>query len=92
MTRYLIIALAIIVGGLIGWWLHRRDKVGETTLVDEKSQPSLWPWIAGLTVLIAGLMILASHERADRSMQYEPAQLNNGEITPGQFGQDADDN
>ena len=43
-------------------------------------------------VLIAGLMILASHERADRSMQYEPAQLNNGEITPGQFGQDADDN
>ena len=92
MTRYLIIALAIIAGGLIGWWLHRRDKAGETTLVDEKSQPSLWPWIAGLAVLIAGLMMLASHERADRSLLYEPAQINNGEITPGQFGQDADDN
>ena len=90
MSRYLLIALAIVVGGLIGWWLSRRDKAGETTLVEEKKQLQIWPWIAGITVLILGLFILASHERADISSSYQPATITNGDIKPGQF--DNDDN
>ena len=43
MTRYLIIALAIVAGGLIGWWLHRRDKAGETTLWTKKASPRYGP-------------------------------------------------
>ncbi|MGC6484614.1 MAG: hypothetical protein ACON4P_02995 [Candidatus Puniceispirillales bacterium] len=91
MNRYLVIALAIIVGGVIGLWLSRRQKDGETTLVEEGRQPSLWPWIAGLVVLMAGLMMLVSHERADKDARYAPAQINNGDITPGQFGKNEHD-
>ena len=43
MTRYLIIALAIVVGGLIGWWLHRRDKVVKQHLWTKKASPRYGP-------------------------------------------------
>lgn len=91
MSRYLVIALAILVGGLIGLWLLRREKAGETTLVEEGRKPSLWPWIAGLVVLLAGLMMLVSHERSNPESSYAPAQIKDGEITPGEFRQDQHD-
>lgn len=92
MSRYLVIALAIVIGGLIGLWLSRRDKSAETTLVDADSSKPLWPWLAGLAVLFVGLFMLASHERADIQKRYQPATLTNGDIQPGQFEQPQDDN
>ena len=92
MSRYLLIALAITVGGLIGLWLSRRNPEHNKaeTLIEEGKQVSLWPWIAGLAVLACGLLLLAFQDRADISLRYQPATITEGDITPGEF--DKDDN
>ena len=88
MSRYLLIALAIAVGGLIGLWLSRRsaDQSKAETLIEEGKQVSLWPWIAGAAVLAGGLLLLAfQDDRADISLTYQPATITEGGITPGEF-------
>jgi predicted lysophospholipase L1 biosynthesis ABC-type transport system permease subunit len=93
MSRYVFIAFAIIVGGLIGMWLSRRGKVSMTTLIEESRRSPLWPWILGLVVLMVGLLLLIPYDhRADKDAQYKPAQIKDGTITPGQFEGTRDDN
>lgn len=87
MTRYLIILAAITVGALLGIWLGRRQRKQETLLVEDKPLASIWPWAAGLAVLIVGLFLLASHERAPIDTVYSPATSSNGTISPGSFQQ-----
>lgn len=87
MSRYLVMLLAVLIGAAIGLWLARRNRQSETTLVEEKPPRSLLPWVAGLTVLIIGLMLIANHERASIDTDYRPATIDNGSIRPGQFNQ-----
>ena len=91
MTRYAIIAAAIIVGVLIGIIIARpRRAADETLYVDEKSRYWYLPWLGGITVLIVGLLLLADPTRAPKEAKYEPATINDGQITPGQFSKKED--
>jgi len=85
MSRYLLIGLAVLVGGVIGLWLARRQREQEQVLVEESKRLQLMPWIAGFAVLIIGLFLLADGERAPIETKYEPAILQDGTIQPGTF-------
>ena len=86
MSRYLIIGLAILVGAVFGLLLARYQRRQEQVLVEEHKKMSLLPWIAGFTVLVIGLFLLADGERAPKDAQYNPATLEDGSLQPGTFG------
>ena len=85
MSRYAVIALAVAVGAAIGIILARRKARAETTLVEEGQTHSILPWIAGLAVLMAGLFLLADHQRSPVDSEYRPAKVEDGVIRPGGF-------
>jgi len=85
MSRYLIIGIAVLVGAVFGLLLARHQRRQEKVLVEEHKKMSLLPWIAGFTVLIIGLFLLADGERAPKEAQYKPATLQDGGIQPGTF-------
>jgi ABC-type dipeptide/oligopeptide/nickel transport system permease subunit len=85
MTRYLVIALALMVGGVLGLLLAKYQRGQEKVLVEENKKMSLLPWVAGFVVLIAGLFLLADGERAPKDAEYKPATLEDGGIKPGSF-------
>ena len=89
MTRYAIIAAALLVGVFIGWLLSRPKKASDETIVVEKKQPYWYlPWLGGLAVLMIGLFFLADPMRAPIDTKYAPATLKDGAIKPGQFNPD----
>ena len=85
MNRYIVILLAVLVGAAVGLVLARRRAKAETTLVEEGRSPSLLPWLAGLAVLLAGLFLLADHQRSPIDSEYRPATVEDGRIKPGGF-------
>ena len=85
MSRYVVIALAVLVGAAIGLILARRKARAETTLVEEGKSMSLVPWVVGLVVLAVGLFLLADHQRSPISSEYRPATVEEGVIRPGGF-------
>lgn len=91
MSRYLIIGLAVLVGALCGLILAKYQRGQEQVLVDEQKKMSLLPWIAGFTVLIIGLFLLADGERAPKEAQYKPATIEDGGINPGSFDENKED-
>ena len=88
MTKYLIIAAAVLVGALIGWVLSRPQKpAADEVLVEEKKPMNLWPFVGGLIVLALGLFFLAGQNRAPIEGEYNPAVIDGGTINPGHFDQ-----
>ena len=89
MTKYLIIAAAVLVGALIGWVLSRpKNPAADEVLVEEKKPINLWLFVGGLIVLALGLFFLAGQNRAPIDGEYNPAVIDGGEINPGHFDQD----
>ena len=91
MTRYMLLAAALLVGVLIGLVLSRLNRAraahpeAETVYVD-KPQPYWYlPWLGGITVLLVGLFLLADPTRAPKDSSYAPAVIKDGMIQPGQF-------
>ena len=92
MTKYLIIAAAVLVGALIGWVLSRPKKpAADEVLVEDKQPMNLWPFVGGLIVLALGLFFLAGQNRAPIEGEYNPAVIDGGVINPGHFDQDDQD-
>ena len=92
MTKYLIIAAAVLVGALIGWVLSRpKNPAADEVLVEEKKPINLWPFVGGLIVLALGLFFLAGQNRAPIEGEYSPAVIDGGVINPGHFDQDDQD-
>ena len=86
MTRYGIIAAAVLVGVLIGWLMSRPRKASDETVYVEKKQPYWYlPWLGGIAVLLIGLFFLADPTRAPIDTQYAPATLKDGEVTAPKF-------
>ena len=94
MTRYAILAAAVIVGVLIGWLLSRPKKAAnETVFVDARQKYWYLPWLGGSAVLLIGLFFLADPNRAPKDSRYNPATIKDGVIKPGTFTEDdADEN
>ena len=92
MTKYLIIAAAVLVGALIGWVLSRpKNLAADEVLVEEKKPINLWPFVGGLIVLALGLFFLAGQNRTPIDGEYNPAVIDGGVINPGHFDQDNQD-
>jgi uncharacterized membrane-anchored protein YhcB (DUF1043 family) len=86
MSRYAVIAAAILVGVLIGYVLSRpREAADETVYVEQNQRYWYLPWLGGIVVLIIGLLLLADPTRAPKNSDYAPAVIKDGEIQPGQF-------
>lgn len=89
MTRYALIALAVLVGVFIGWLISRPKKAADETVFVDARQPYWYlPWAGGLAVLIIGLFLLADHHRSPKEKTYNPAVIENGQIKPGTFSDD----
>jgi hypothetical protein len=87
MTRYYIIAAAVLVGVIIGFLMSpRRKSARETVLVEEKPPINLVPWIAGILTLMLGLYLISDDTRAPIDAEYRPSALIDGELVPGTFG------
>ena len=83
MRKYLIIALAILVGYLILlWltWLGQKTARGEIIL----QYRHIIAAFAGLIVMVCGLLLLESGA-GTTDARYQPPQNLNGVIAPGQF-------
>ena len=92
MTKYLIIAAAVLVGALIGWVLSRPKKpAADEVLVEEKQPMNLWPFVGGLIVLAVGLFFLAGQNRAPIEGEYNPAVIDGRAINPGYFNDNDQD-
>jgi hypothetical protein len=86
MSRYAVIAAAILTGVLIGYILSRPGRAADETVYVEKRQRYWYlPWLGGIMVLIVGLFLLADPTRAPKDSKYSPAVIKDGEIQPGQF-------
>ena len=83
MRKYLIIALAILVGYLILlWltWLSQKTARGEIIL----QYRHIIAAFAAVTVMVCGLLLLESGA-GTTDTRYQPPQYLNGVIAPGQF-------
>ena len=85
MSRYIVIALAVLVGAAVGLIFARRNARARATLIEEGRSPSILPWAAGFLVLAVGLFLLADHQRSPVESEYRPAKLEDGVIQPGGF-------
>ncbi len=87
MTRYGIIAAAILVGVFIGWIISRqKPAASDEVLVEQKPMLKLLPWIATVITLMVGLYFLSDRTSAPISTEYQPAIIKDGVLKPGQFG------
>ena len=88
MTRYYIIAAAVLTGVAIGWYLFREKKEAkDAVIVVDKKRWWLLPWLTGLAILMGGLFLLADDERASKESKYQPARLENGHLESGSFSE-----
>ncbi len=92
MTRYAIMAAALLVGVLIGVVISRltnarraKNPDEETIYVDQRQPYWYVPWLGGISVLVIGLFLLADPTRAPKDSTYAPAVIKDGQIQPGQF-------
>ena len=87
MTRYALIAAALLVGVFIGWLMSRPKKSADdaTIYVDQKHPYWVLPWVGGIAVLVIGLFFLADPTRAPIDTTSAPATLKDGQVTPPQF-------
>lgn len=88
MQRILLIAFAVIAV-LVVWlglgWLARRRSAGAAQVV--VSNRVFWAALAGLAVLLAGLLMLEVNSSPPDG-KYQPARLQEGKIQPPVFDSD----
>jgi hypothetical protein len=85
MTRYLIIAAAILVGVLLRFLIARHRKPASETILVEEKPLHLIPWVAGILTLLIGLYLISDDTRAPIDAEYHPSVLIDGELVPGNF-------
>ncbi len=90
MQRILLIAFAVIAV-LVVWmglgWLARRRRAGLAMRGDRFSNRVFWAALAGLAVLLAGLLMLEVNSSSPDG-KYQPARLEAGKIQPPVFEAD----
>ncbi len=92
MRRYIIIAIAvlaaILVMSLVKLWQDRRARArGEEVDTQLIGLPAVVGALAGLAVFFIGVVMLERGSAAPAD-QYQPAQIKNGRVVPGEFSDD----
>lgn len=92
MTRYYIIAIAVLAGVAIGWYLFREKKEAkDAVIVIDNKRWWILPWVAGFSFLLGALLLLAEDDRAPKESKYQPARLENGHLESGGFSESKSD-
>ena len=89
MRRYIIIAIAILAAILVMslvklWQDHRARARGEEIETQLIGLPTVVGALAGLAVFFLGVVML-EHGSAAPPGQYQPAQIKDGRVVPGEF-------